>query len=47
MLAAEADDYLSTDPLLLVARVVEADLARSKASRKAPDIEGIGSQNQE
>jgi hypothetical protein len=47
LLAAEADDYLSTDPLLLVARVVNADFAASKVSRKAPDIEGIGSQNQE
>jgi hypothetical protein len=35
MLAAEADDSLSTAPLLLVARVVYADFAASKVSRKA------------
>jgi hypothetical protein len=35
MLAAEADEYLSTAPLFLVAGVVYADFAASKVSRKA------------
>jgi len=35
MLAAEADDYLSTDLLLLLAGVVYADFAASKVSWKA------------